>query len=69
MYSTVGELVGELHLPYSSVQLVRSKDFFHKSSEWFDWTEPSQTTSLQGIQGVQGAICASSGRFKRIEAH
>ena len=33
------------------------------SHEWFDWTEPSQTTSLQGIQSVQGAICTSSGRF------
>ena len=34
--------------------------FFHTSSGWFDWTEPSPTTSLQGIQGVQGAICTSS---------
>ena len=25
------------------------------SSEWFDYTEPSLTTSLEGKQGVQGA--------------
>ena len=34
------------------------------SSEWFDYTEPSKTTSLQGKQGVQGA---NSGWFKHIE--
>ena len=37
-------------------------EFFYTSSGWFDWTEPSLTTSLQGIQGVQ-----DSGRFKHIE--
>ena len=48
-------------------EIVRSLDFFHLSSGWFDWTEPSPTTSLQGIQGVQGASCTGSGRLKHIE--
>ena len=39
------------------------------SSGWFDWTEPSLTTSLQEIEGVQDAICTGSGRFKHIEPH
>ena len=30
-------------------------EFFHMSSEWFDSTEPSLTTSSQKKQGVQGA--------------
>ena len=54
---------------YILTEIARYRDFFHMSSGWFDWTEPSPTTSLQGIQGVQGAICTSSGRFKRIEPH
>ena len=39
------------------------------SSGWFDWTEPSLTTSLQGIEGRQGAKCTSWMRFKHIEPH
>ena len=54
---------------YIVTEIARFIDFFHTSSEWFDWTEPSQTTSLQGIQSVQGAFCTSSGRFKRKESH
>ena len=38
-------------------EISRCVEFFHMSSEWFDYTEPSLTTSLQGKQGVQGA-CA-----------
>ena len=30
-------------------------EFFHRSSGWFDGTEPSLPTSLQGQQCVQGA--------------
>ena len=45
---------------YIQTQRARYIDFFHTSSGWFDWTEPSPTTSLQGIQGVQGAKCTSS---------
>ena len=36
------------------------------SSGWFNWTEPSPTTSLQGTQGVQGAICTGLGE---VQAH
>ena len=62
----------EPHRTFSNYLLTaraRYVDFFHTSSGWIDWTEPSPTTSLQGIQGVQGALCTSSGRFKRIEPH
>ena len=52
---------------YILTEIARYIDFFHTGSGWFDWTEPSPTTSLQGIQGVQGAICTGSGRFKHIE--
>ena len=50
-------------------ELARCKDFFHRSSGWFDWTEPSLTTSLQGLEGMQGAICTSWMRFKHSESH
>ena len=52
---------------YIFTEIARYIDFFHTSSGWFDWTEPSLTTSLQGIQGVQGAICTCSGRFKHTK--
>ena len=54
---------------YILTEIARYIEFFYTSSGWFDWTEPSATTSLQGIQGVQGAICTGSGRFKHIEPH
>ena len=53
---------------YILTEIARYIDFFHTSSGWFDWTEPSLTTSLQEI-GVQGAICTSLMRFKHIEPH
>ena len=62
----------EPHRTFSSyilTEIARYLAFFYTSSGWFDWTEPSPTTSLQGIQGVQGAICTGSGRFKHIEPH
>ena len=31
-------------------EIARYRDFFYMSSGWFDWTEPSLTTSLQGIE-------------------
>ena len=54
---------------YILTELARYLDFFHTSSGWFDWTEPSLTTSLQGIELVQGALCTGSGSFKHIEPH
>ena len=48
----------EPHRTFSNdflTELARSRDSFHKRSEWFDCTEPSPPTSLPGIQGVQGA--------------
>ena len=53
----------------SLTELARYIDFFHVSSGWFDWTEPSLTTSLQGIELVQGALCTGSGSFKHIDPH
>ena len=50
---------------YILTELARSLDFFHTSSGWFDWTEPSLTTSLQGIELVQGALCTGSGEHGR----
>ena len=44
--------------------IARYRDFFYTSLGWFDWPEPSLTTSLQGIEGVQGAPCTSWMRFK-----
>ena len=32
---------------YILTEIARYIDFFHKSSGWFDWTEPSLTISLQ----------------------
>ena len=54
---------------YILTEIARYIDFFHTSSGWFDWTEHSQTTSLQGRQGVQGASCTSSMKFKLFEPH
>ena len=48
----------EAHRTFSKhilTELAACIDFFHTSSGWFNWTEPSPTTALQGIQGVQGA--------------
>ena len=47
-------------------EIARYRDFFHVSSEWFDCTKPSPTTSLKGIQGVQGAICTGSGSTSNL---
>ena len=52
---------------YILTEKARCIDFFHMSSGWFDWTEPSLTTSLQGIEGRQGANCTSWMRFKYSE--
>ena len=38
---------------YILTEIARYIDFFHMSSGWFDWTEPSLTASLQGIEGVR----------------
>ena len=54
---------------YIHTELARSIEFFYTSSAWFDWTEPSPTTSLQGIPGVQGARGTNPGRFKYLEPH
>ena len=54
---------------YSLTKLARCIDFFHRSSGWFNWTEPSLTTALQGIEGIQGAKCTSWKRFKHFEPH
>ena len=54
---------------YILTEIARFIDFCHTRSGWFDWTEPSPTTSLQRIQGVQGAICTGAMRFKHIEPH
>ena len=57
----------EPHRTFSNcilTEIARYIDFFYTSSGWFDWPEPSLTTSLQGIEGVQGAPCTSWMRFK-----
>ena len=54
---------------YILTEIARFLAFFYKSSGWFDWTEPSPSTSLQGIDGVQGARGTGSGRFKHREPH
>ena len=62
----------EPHRTFSNcilTELARYIDFFYTSSGWFDWPEPSLTTSLQGIEGVQGAPCTSWRRFKHIEPY
>ena len=41
--------------------------FFHRSSGWFNCTEPSLTTYLQGKQGVQGVVQGGSRRFDVLE--
>ena len=45
----------------------RSIEFLYTRLGWFDWTEPSLTTSVQGIEGVQGALCTGSGRLQHSE--
>ena len=42
---------------------------FHKISGWFDFTEPSLTTSLQGKQGVQGAFAVVRGGSSSSNLH
>ena len=62
----------EPHRTFSNcifTELARCIDCFYMSSGWFDWTEPSVTTSLQEIEGMQRAICTSWMRFKHIEPH
>ena len=54
---------------YILTEKARCIDFFHRSWGWFDWTEPSLTTSLQGLEGRQGAKGTSWMRFKHIEPH
>ena len=57
----------EPHRTFSNcilTEIARYIDFFYTSSGWFDWPEPSLTTSLQGLEGVQGAPCTSWMRFK-----
>ena len=39
----------------SSQRYERYVEFFHKSSGWFDCTEPSLSTFLQGKQDLQGS--------------
>ena len=39
----------------TTTEIAGSVEFFQLSSERFDSTKPSLTTSLQGKQGVQGA--------------
>ena len=55
--------------PYILTEIARYIDLFYTSSGWFDWTEPTLTTSLQEIEGVQSAISTRSMRFKHIEPH
>ena len=54
---------------YTITEMARCVDVYHRSSGWFDCTEPSLCTLLQGKQGMQGALCNSSGWFKHIEPH
>ena len=54
---------------YILTEIASYIEFFYMSSGWFDWTEPSPSTSHQGIEGVQGASCTGSGRFKHKEPH
>ena len=49
-------------------EIARSIEFFHMSSEWFDYTEPSLTIYIfTGETRCAGCLCTSSGWFKRIE--
>ena len=60
----------EPHRTFSNdtlTELGRKVACFHRSSGWFDCTEPAPPTALQGRQGVQGARCTGSGRFKHSE--
>ena len=54
---------------YILTEKARYIGFFIRSYGWFDYTEPSPTTSVQGVQGVHGAKCTGSGRFTHIEPH
>ena len=42
-------------------RIARCVEVYHKSSGWFDCTEPSLCTLLQGKQGVQGAYAIVRG--------
>ena len=42
-------------------EIAKCVEFCHKSSGWFDFTEPYLSTSLQGKQGVQGAYALVRG--------
>ena len=46
-------------------EIARCVEFCHMSSEWFDCTEPSLSTSLQGQQGMQGVVHL----FGVVQAH
>ena len=64
-------IVSEPHRTYTNhiiTEIARCVEVYHRSSGWFDCTEPFLCTSLQGKQGVQGALY-SSGWFKHIEPH
>ena len=53
-----------------STELARCEEFCHKSSGWFNCTEPSVSTSVQGKQVVQGAyalVCGGSGTVNLID--
>ena len=42
-------------------EIARCREVCHRSSGWFDFTEPSLRTSLQGKQGVKGAYAIVRG--------
>ena len=55
------------YLNYILSEIAWYRDFFHTSSGWFDWTEPSPTTSVQR----KDTRCAGSNihQFREIQAH
>ena len=46
---------------HNITKLARCGEVCHRSSGWFDCTEPSLATALQGKQGVQGAYALVRG--------
>ena len=46
--------------------IARCVEFFHLSSEWFDYTEPSLTTSLQGKHCMRRVLVH---QFRVVQAH
>ena len=49
-------------------EIARQVEFFHMSSGWFDYTEPSLTIYIfTGETRCAGCLCTSSGWFKCIE--